>query len=312
MRLKNPNLLHEHTVLINHAVDYIDEHIAGELSLQDIASAAAVSPHYFHRMFKSIVQETVGEYIVRRRLETAVHYLLFWDWMTLTDIASQSGFSSLSSFSRSFKAHYGMSPTLYIKEHRSIKSNICQIDNSVCERYFSKCEYNDGHRTSYTYSMRMAIREIKPVQVIYYRHYGGGNEITRSADNFAKLSKLASSRGLWRSDTVLVGIPRSPWYGGHPGNVRYDACLTLRPDSPLPQDGSSMCSIAGGTYAVIRFEEPEKMVRELMSICLRHWLPGSGYAFDIRPTLMIHYNNPHTDPDQKMIVDFCLPVRTKP
>jgi hypothetical protein len=27
-------------------------------------------------MFKSIVQETVGEYIVRRRLEIAVHYLL--------------------------------------------------------------------------------------------------------------------------------------------------------------------------------------------------------------------------------------------
>ncbi|MDF2717254.1 MAG: AraC family transcriptional regulator [Paenibacillus sp.] len=76
MRLKNPNLLHEHTVIINHAVDYIDEHVAGELTLQNIASVAAVSPHYFHRMFKSIVQETVGEYIVRRRLEIAVHYLL--------------------------------------------------------------------------------------------------------------------------------------------------------------------------------------------------------------------------------------------
>lgn len=309
MRVKNPNLIDEHIVIVNQAVDYIDAHATEDLTLQDVSSAVAVSPRYFHRMFKSVVQENVGEYIIRRKLEIAVHYILFWQWMTLTEIALQSGFSSLSSFSRAFKAHYGLNPTTYMKEHRIIKSNLSQIVSSGCERYFYKREYNEGHTVSHAYSMRMAIREFPPVQAIYYRCYGGGDEAVHIAENFRKLSRLASSRQLWRSDTVLLGIPRSPWYAGRSGKVRQDACLTLRPDSASLLEGSNRCEIAGGSYAVIRFEEPETKVRELMRICLQHWLPGSGYVFDLRPTLMIHYNDPQTDPNGNMIVDFCLPVR---
>lgn len=157
--------------------------------------------------------------------------------------------------------------------------------------------------------MRMAVRDIQPVQAAYIRDFNGTRSTERIAGHFSQLNRLATRRELWRSDTVLIGIPMYPWYLTPSDHSYYDACLTLKPDAEYPPE-ANVRTLAGGLHAVIRLEEPELIVRELMVACLTGWLPKSGYVFDNRPTMMITYNNPTTDPNGKSIVDFCLPIRS--
>jgi hypothetical protein len=45
----------EYWARINRAVDYIETHLAEEMSLRDIASAAFFSPYHFHRILKGLM-----------------------------------------------------------------------------------------------------------------------------------------------------------------------------------------------------------------------------------------------------------------
>jgi len=309
MRKKNPLLFEEHTYIINRAVDYINENITSDISLADISSAVSVSPSYLHRMFKSIVQENVNDYMGRRKLERAVHMLLFWDGITISEVALLCGFSSLSAFSRSFKLRYQCSPTRYIEEYRNNKSKIRQIKDKKWERYFSSPGYNEDNDNSSEYSMRMAIRHFSARQGAYIRCYGGDHTTQQLCAHFRRLNRTASAHRLWRSDTVLLGIPDYPWYMGEIRHSNfYDVCLSLPEESPSIPNMNDR-TLEGGDYAVIRIEEPQADFGQLMMISLNHWLPSSGYVFDTRPTFMIYYNNPLRHPNQTIIADFCLPVR---
>ncbi len=51
------------------AIEYIDHHIDTELTLEKVSEIAAYSPFHFHRIFRLITQETIQQYIIRKRIE---------------------------------------------------------------------------------------------------------------------------------------------------------------------------------------------------------------------------------------------------
>jgi AraC family transcriptional regulator len=94
---------------INRVLDYIDEHLDEELRLQDLARVAAFSPFHFHRIFATMMGETVSQCIARLRLQRAASNLLQYPHVSITEIALDCGFAGSASFARAFKAAYGMS-----------------------------------------------------------------------------------------------------------------------------------------------------------------------------------------------------------
>jgi hypothetical protein len=50
---------------INRVIDYIEANLAGDLSLDTLASVAAFSPFHFHRIFKTMVGENLSTFIRR-------------------------------------------------------------------------------------------------------------------------------------------------------------------------------------------------------------------------------------------------------
>jgi AraC-like DNA-binding protein len=67
-----------------------------------------------HRKIKSLTNQSTAEYVRMLRLETAFN-LLKVGKLSITEIAYQTGFSSLSQFSRSFKKYYEKSPSEFLK-----------------------------------------------------------------------------------------------------------------------------------------------------------------------------------------------------
>ena len=98
---------------VNRAIDHIVRNLAEPLRLQDLSKASGFSPFHFHRVFKSLLGETLNRFVKRLRLERALYLMSHAPTRSLTQVALDCGFASSSDFSRSFKQQYGLAPSAF-------------------------------------------------------------------------------------------------------------------------------------------------------------------------------------------------------
>ena len=106
---------------IGEAINYIEDNITEELTMQNIAKHVCVSPFYFHKGFAMLCGFTVGEYIRQRRLALAGSALVSAE-KRIIDIAVQYGYDSPDSFTKAFTRFHGVTPTAVRKDGAMIKS----------------------------------------------------------------------------------------------------------------------------------------------------------------------------------------------
>jgi AraC-like DNA-binding protein len=94
------------------ARDLIDGRYARPLDLEALAGAAHVSQRHFSRSFRRTFGETPYQYLLTRRIERARHLLRSTD-MQVAEVCLAVGFTSVGSFTSTFRRHVGMSPTEY-------------------------------------------------------------------------------------------------------------------------------------------------------------------------------------------------------
>lgn len=111
------NMLKPDSTDMQKAVDYINENLESELSIQSISKKVNISKSVLYRNFHSLFNCTVSEYINRKRIEKAVE-LLDEGNLSIEQIAQKTGFSSGSYFSKIFKKEKGVSPLKYKKNQK--------------------------------------------------------------------------------------------------------------------------------------------------------------------------------------------------
>lgn len=89
-----------------------------EVKVEELAKQYGISRSTLEKKFKKAVGKTLKEYVQKTRLDTAV-YLLQTSDMSITQIFSMAGYASASYFIRIFKMNYGVTPSVFRKEHRS-------------------------------------------------------------------------------------------------------------------------------------------------------------------------------------------------
>lgn len=93
------------------ARDAMDRAFAEPLDVAALAAIAHVSEAHFIRTFRAAFGETPHRYLQRRRIERAM--ALLRDGRSVTDAAMAVGFSSLGTFSRTFRDIIGVSPSQF-------------------------------------------------------------------------------------------------------------------------------------------------------------------------------------------------------
>lgn len=94
------------------ARDAMDRSYAQPLDLDSLARLAIMSQAHFSRSFRAAFGETPHRYLQRRRVERAM-WLLRSSTRSVTDICLDVGFTSLGTFSRTFRDIVRESPTQY-------------------------------------------------------------------------------------------------------------------------------------------------------------------------------------------------------
>lgn len=115
-----PTKQKEYVRKFNQLLHHIEEHYMENLDLDTLAESVGFSKYHFLRLFKQYTGTTLGEYTTLYRLKVA-EKLLCNPNISITDVAAQSGFSSISTFNRIFKQYKKCSPSEYRLHNTSHK-----------------------------------------------------------------------------------------------------------------------------------------------------------------------------------------------
>ncbi|WP_158839064.1 AraC family transcriptional regulator [Streptomyces sp. NRRL S-1022] len=92
--------------------DFVRAHLAGAITLDDLASQLSLSRFHFLRLFKQTTGVTPHQYVTQQRMEAA-KYWLRTRRDSVASIGHMCGYTTAAHFSRAFRKHVGVSPSQY-------------------------------------------------------------------------------------------------------------------------------------------------------------------------------------------------------
>lgn len=301
MRNETAQIYHERILRV---LVYIQNHLDEALDLEALAGVANFSPFHFHRIFTAMVGESVLQHIRRIRLERAATRLKHSE-ASVTRIAFEAGYETHESFTRSFRSHFGESPSDYRQSKR------IEWPPAPSRVHFTP----DGRVTDYAVAakekgnMNVEIKTIPPMHVAFIRHVGPYLSVGRV---WERLCSWAGSKGLFGARSggpalEMLGVSHDDPEVTPPDQLRYDACITVS-ELVQAQGEVGVQDVGGGEYAVFRHVGPYEKLNETYHAFCAGWLPTSGRELRTGPALEMYRNSPmNASPDQ-LITDICMPL----
>ncbi len=105
---------------VRRVVEYINEHLAQDLTLAELAQTAQLSPSHFKVLFKQSSGVPVHQYVIRRRVEYAIE-LLSRGNLRLSEVAFQAGFADQSHMARCMRRLTGATPDTLRKQSKGMR-----------------------------------------------------------------------------------------------------------------------------------------------------------------------------------------------
>jgi len=96
-------------------MEYMEQHFTENITLEEVARVIYLSASRFRHLFQETMHVGFKEYLIGLRYQAAKRLLANTD-MTVSEIASQTGFSNLYSFYKMFELHEKMTPGNYRKQ----------------------------------------------------------------------------------------------------------------------------------------------------------------------------------------------------
>ncbi|MEM9089642.1 MAG: AraC family transcriptional regulator [Cyanobacteria bacterium P01_F01_bin.53] len=100
---------------LKQVTEYIEEHLAKDISLQELANVVSLSSFHFARLFKQSTGVAPHQYHVRCRIRHTKRLLLAGE-LSIAQVAQVVGFSSHSHLNYHFKRFVGMTPSAFVRQ----------------------------------------------------------------------------------------------------------------------------------------------------------------------------------------------------
>ena len=158
--------------------------------------------------------------------------------------------------------------------------------------------------------VKIEVREMPELNVAHVQHIGPYKGDTKLfAGLFEKLMGWAGPRGLLNSPEIMaLSVYHDDPKTTEEDKSRISVCITVPEDTEVEGEIGKM-TVPAGMYAVGRFELDPDEYEEAWNMVYSDWLPESRYQSDDRPSFEIYRNDPNEHPENKHIVDICIPVK---
>lgn len=246
-------------------------------ALAELAAAAAVSPYHFHRMWRALTGETVGQTIARLRIENAKMMLAAGE-TSITDVAMAAGFGTPQSFARAFRRETGLSPSAYRASP--------DMASAIRSRVVPDVEI---------------VRRDTVALVTLRRE---GLPYTDLNATFGRIWTWADDGGILQHLDGIYGLPLDDPASIATSALRYDAGLALgQVAAPAPFVAQDL---PAGRYARVRHTGAYHGLDALAQHLIGEWLPGSGEEPADFPMIHQFLNDPDETPEEALATDILL------
>lgn len=268
---------------MNRAVEYMEEHLDGDIDMGQLSGIAHCSPYHFQRVFAYMSDMTLAEYIRRRRLTRAA-FDLQNGGAKVIDVALKYGYDSPTSFSRAFQALHGVAPSAAKSEGARLVaypplSFQIQIKGASAMNY--KIEQKGPFRL---------VGEMRTFRM-------------ENGENWVKIPQF------WR-EVQTSGLPGKlvPLIDHEPFGVlgasigdgtqnEFEYMIGVSTTQPAPA-GLAVHEVPAYTWAIFECkgalpESIQEMSRRIMS----EWLPTSGYEYAEGPDIEVYGDGDQSSPD---------------
>ncbi|GAA3634491.1 AraC family transcriptional regulator [Flavivirga jejuensis] len=298
--MKSNKTRKEYIKRVNYVLDFVEKNLDTDLSLERLSKKSNYSSFHFHRVFSIIVGETINEYINRKRVERIASILLVNTSTPIKELAYNYGFNSESSFSRTFKKYYRVSPTRFKSEGKTILRKIGIVPFTT-EKYIRSI---DNIKKWIDMNARITVKELEEIKLASIMHIG---EFDKIGNMYQRLMKWGHTKKvLPTSDFKAITIYHDNPNVTQISKVRYSACVRVSKD--INAEGEIRpFTIPKGNYAVGNFEIEANDISkawESMSI----WVIENNYNFRDGVYFEVYLNDHKTHPEQKFIIDICIPI----
>jgi len=104
-------------IRIGHIFNYLMQHYDRNITLEEVAEEAHMTPQAFCRYFKKHTRQTLVSFLNEMRINEACKKLTSGNFENISAVAYTCGFNSLTNFNRVFKSVMGQAPKTYLESY---------------------------------------------------------------------------------------------------------------------------------------------------------------------------------------------------
>ena len=287
----------EYVHRLDRVIDHIQRHPDGDLSLAALAQIAHFSPFHFHRIFRAHTGQTLQRFVAQSRLRRALFVMRSSPRKRLSQVASDCGFESLSTFSKCFRTAYGVSPS---------RADIGALVRQEADLTNGKTKRSE--RVAEDRRWRVAVEARGAMELAYVRVTGGYLAPQSLVDGYLSLQAWIDEAGLHRDRAQLIGMSMDDPDLVPLEQCRYDFCCTV-PANMKRAPGIGRTTLPASQWASIHCTGDLTAVEGAWTYLFRDWLPRSGWQAAPLPAMEIFRERPEIIGWDRFDLDCCLPVR---
>ena len=279
------------TKLANDVMNYIYKYIDTNINIDELSSELNISKFHLHRIFKDEFGKNIYESIKSIRLQKAASLLITNKFSTITDISKMTGYSSQTSFLRSFKQRFSMTP----KEWK--QGGYKEYSNKIVEKISNNIKEID-------FDIEPTIVKMPEIKGYYTRHKGYDKTIKQT---WAKLQtwiytndiKAYKQMALHHDNPIITPLE----------DCQYIAIAVLENEENLKNLSLPSLVVPKGVYAKFSLSGKYGDVIKLIQWVYHTWLIKSGYETTTNPSYTIYHKNHFLSEDEEFNLDFYLPIQ---
>jgi AraC family transcriptional regulator len=272
---------------VQRVLEYIYAHLDESLSFETLAEVACLSPYHYHRIYRSILGETVTQSIKRLRFQRAAQDLIQTQ-KSLTAIARKAHFTNTDSFTRAFHESYGLPPQSYRDRGQELTLKIMQPQK--------------GDSTMY----HVDLITLSPFSLITLHHVGDYMEM---GSVFEKLFSLTQAQNLVSDQSHIWGMYYDDPQTVPKDQLRGKAGVSLLDPKAVLKEGLERTDIEGGLYAKVLYKGPYTELNIPYTWIFNTWLLDSGYEPKDAPVIEEYLNTPHDTAPKDLLTAIHIPLK---